>query len=188
MNQLPNVITVLRLLLIVPTAWCLAQGEYGTALLLMAVAGVSDAVDGPLARRFEWTTPFGAFADPLADKLLVGVTFLILLLQGHVPLWLAGIVIARDVVIAGGVMLYSSLIARIDIAPTFISKANTAVQIVVLILLLVELLENAPLSPVAGALIDPWGFAVVGLLGIASGLDYVITWSVRAFRTSRSTP
>ena len=188
MRQLPNLITVFRLVLIAPTAWCLAQGDYGLALLLMAVAGGSDAVDGALARRYAWTTPFGAFADPLADKLLVGVTFVILLLQGHVPLWLAAIVIARDVVIVGGVMLYSLVIERIDIAPTFISKANTATQIVVLILLLIQLLEAAPLSPLAAWLVDPWGFALVGLLGIASGLDYVITWSYRAFRSSRPAP
>ena len=188
MRQLPNLITVFRLVLIAPTAWCLAQGDYGLALLLMAVAGGSDVVDGALARRYAWTTPFGAFADPLADKLLVGVTFVILLLQGHVPLWVAAIVIARDVVIVGGVMLYSLVIERIDIAPTFISKANTATQIVVLILLLIQLLEAAPLSPLAAWLVDPWGFALVGLLGIASGLDYVVTWSYRAFRSSRPAP
>ena len=186
MRQLPNLITVFRIALVVPTGWCLAYGDYGTALLLMAVAGVSDAIDGALARRYAWTTPFGAFADPLADKLLIGVTFLILLLQGHVPLWVAAIVLARDVVIVGGVMLYSLLIERIDIAPTFISKANTAVQIVMLILLLVQLLNAGTLSTLAAWLVDPWGFALVGLLGIASGLDYVITWSYRAFRTSRS--
>ena len=113
------------------------------------------------------------------------MTFVILLLQGHVPLWLAAIVIARDVVIVGGAMLYSMIIERLDIAPTFISKTNTAVQIVVLILLLVQLLETEAVSPLAAWLVDPWGLAVVGVLGIASGLDYVITWGYRAFRSSR---
>ena len=188
MRQLPNAITIVRIVLIAPTAWCLAYGEYGTALVLIAIAGGSDAVDGALARRYSWTTKFGAFADPLADKLLVGVTFVILVLQGHIPVWLVVIVIVRDLVILGGALVYRLLFEYVEIAPTFISKANTAMQIVMLIVVLVRLLEVETVSPIAALLLDPWGFALVAVLGIASGVDYVITWGYRAVRRSRSSP
>ena len=185
MRQLPNAITIVRIVLIAPTAWCLAYGEYGTALVLMAIAGGSDAVDGALARRYSWTTKFGAFADPLADKLLVGVTFMILVFQGHIPVWLVVIVIVRDVVILGGALVYRLLFEYVEIAPTFISKANTAMQIGMLIVVLVHLLERGTVSAAAAWLLDPWGFALVALLGIASGVDYVVTWAYKALRNSR---
>ena len=73
MSQIPNAISVGRIILVVPTAWCLWTGQYVDALVLMAIAGASDAVDGWLARRFNWSSQFGAAIDPLADKFLVGV-------------------------------------------------------------------------------------------------------------------
>ena len=188
MHHVPNVITVVRVALIVPTAWLLLRGDYMSALLLIALAGASDALDGALARRYAWTTRFGAFADPLADKLLVATTFVVLVLQGHVPLWLAIIAIARDVVIMGGALAYRLKFQRVEIDPTFISRANTAVQIVMLIAVLVKLIEVPPASAFAAALIDPWGFALVALLSITSGLDYVITWGTRAGRQWRQSP
>ena len=186
-RHVPNLITAARMALIAPTAWLLLSGSYGGALTLIAIAGASDALDGALARRFAWTTRFGAFADPLADKLLVGVTFVILVLQGHVPLWLAAIAIARDLVILGGALAYRLSFERIEIDPTFISKANTVVQIAMLIAVLVTLIDLDPLSAMIAALIDPWGFALVATLAIVSGLDYVITWTCRAVRQSRRT-
>ena len=188
MRHVPNFITVVRIALIAPTAWLLLRGDYVGALILIALAGASDALDGALARRYRWTTPFGAFADPLADKLLVAATFIILVLQGHVPLWLAIIAITRDLVISGGVVAYRLMFQRIEIDPTFISKANTAVQIAMLIAVLLKLIDLAPLSAFAAALIEPWGFALVALLSITSGLDYVVTWGQRARRQWRQSP
>ncbi len=188
MRHVPNLITVVRIALIAPTVWLLLRGDYMSALILIVLAGASDALDGALARRFAWTTRFGAFADPLADKLLVGATFIILLLQGHVPLWLAIIAIARDLIILGGAGAYRLKFQRVEMDPTFISKANTAVQIGMLIAVLVQLIDVAQLSAFAAALVDPWGFALVALLSIISGLDYVITWGGRAARQWRQPP
>lgn len=188
MHHVPNFITVVRIALITPTAWLLWRGDYTNALILIALAGASDALDGALARRYAWTTRFGAFADPLADKLLVATTFVILVLKGHVPLWLAIIAITRDAVILGGALAYRLKFQRVDIDPTFISRANTAVQIAMLILVLVQLIEVPPASAFAAALVDPWGFALVAVLSITSGLDYVVTWGVRAARQWRQSP
>ena len=86
LSQLPNVITVLRILLVIPTGWLLLETRYVDALGLMAVAGASDALDGWMARRFGWISQFGAAMDPVADKLLVAVTFIIFTLQGYIPM------------------------------------------------------------------------------------------------------
>ena len=91
MSQLPNVITVLRILLVIPTGWLLLETRYVEALGLMAVAGASDALDGWMARRFGWMSQFGAAMDPVADKLLVAVTFIIFTVQGYIPIWVAAI-------------------------------------------------------------------------------------------------
>lgn len=185
--QLPNVITVVRILLVAPTAWLLWHGAYFQALVLMAIAGVSDAVDGWLARQFNWASRFGAAMDPLADKLLVGTMFVVFTLQDHIPLWLAVVVIGRDVVIVAGAGVYRLLFEEIEFAPTFLSKANTAMQIVMLLLLLVSLCQLQWISPLAELLADPFCFWIVALLGISSGLDYVLTWGLRAWRNAHPT-
>ena len=83
-HQLPNVITVLRILLVLPTGWLLLETRYGEALVLMAVAGASDALDGWMARRFGWMSQLGKILDPLADKLLVAATFNLLRISNSV--------------------------------------------------------------------------------------------------------
>jgi cardiolipin synthase len=180
LRQIPNAITVVRVLLVIPTTWYLIETEYLQALVLMAVAGASDAVDGWLARRFGWVTRFGATLDPMADKILVGVLFIALTLQGELPLWVAGIAIARDVVIVGGATAYRILFKHIEVEPTLLSKTNTALQIVMLLLLLLSLCGFPLVSSVARAVNDPYGYWLVSALAIASGVDYVVTWSKRA--------
>ena len=182
LSQLPNIITVGRIVLVFPTAWLLAEGRYVEGLVLMTVAGTSDALDGWLARRFSWTSRFGAAMDPVADKLLVAAMFIIFTVQGHVPLWVAAIVLARDAIIMAGAGLYRLLFETIDFAPTFVSKANTAMQIVTLLLVLLALCEFPVVSAVAWLVVDPWCFYLLALLGVSSGVDYVVTWGLRAWR------
>lgn len=184
-SQLPNVITTIRILLVVPTAWLLLEDRYVDALVLMSIAGASDALDGWMARQFGWTSRFGAAMDPVADKLLVAAMFIAFTVQGHIPIWVAAIAVGRDAVILTGAGLYRLLFEEIEFAPTFISKANTAMQIVMLLLLLVELCEFPFLSVAAGLLVDPYCFYILAVLGIGSGLDYVFTWGRRAWRSGR---
>lgn len=184
--NLPNVITVARICMVFPTAWLLWEGMYVPALILTTVAGASDAVDGWLARHFDAVSQFGAALDPVADKLLVAAIFVIFAVQGHLPVWLAVIILGRDAVIMAGAAVYRLLFGHIEFSPTLLSKANTAMQIATALLVLVWLCRFGLLSELIGTIMDPFGFYVLATVGLASGLDYVITWSRRAWREARS--
>jgi len=185
LSQIPNAISVGRIALILPTAWYLWTGCYVEALILMAIAGASDAVDGWLARRFSWNSQFGATIDPLADKCLVGVLFLVFAIQGHLPVWVVAVVVGRDVVILVGAISYRLLFRHIEFDPTFISKANTAMQIFIVLLILLGLCEFPVISLLAVDIAQPYGVWLLAILGVVSGLDYVITWSRKAIADSK---
>ncbi len=178
-RQLPNLITIVRFVLIFPAGWFLWHGAIVEALILIAIAGVSDAIDGILARRFDWRTRFGAIADPAADKLLVLVVYVLLTLQDHLPLWLLVIVVGRDLVIVGGALAYRQVLGNFEVEPTLISKVNTALQIIMLALVLVALTRFEPVAGIA-AFVDPFGFFLVGASSILSGGQYVFVWGHRA--------
>ena len=182
LRQVPNAITVGRVLLVVPTAWYLWQEAYPTALALMAIAGASDAVDGWVARTFHWQSRFGEVVDPMADKLLIGTVFVLLTLQGHVPVWLLLVILGRDLIILAGALVYRGLFGDIEMAPTFVSKSNTAFQILLVLLVLVSHCGFPWLSPLSHTLVYPFGIVLVALLGIVSGLDYVLIWGRKAWR------
>ena len=182
MHHIPNLISILRILLVVPTALALWRHEYVLALVLMSIAGISDAVDGWLARRFNWMSDLGRALDPIADKLLVSVMIVVFLLQSLLPLWVAAIVVTRDAIILLGAWLYRLLFEKVGFTPTFLSKANTAIQIATLLLLLVALCGFGALSDWALRIVDPHLFYVLAVLGVASGADYVVTWGQRAWR------
>ena len=185
MIYIPNIITVLRILLVGPIAWLLLENRHLDAFLLMIIAGVSDAFDGFLARRFNWLTRFGATLDPLADKVLVAAVFLVFTWQGHIPLWIAIIVLLRDFTIVAGAGVYKILYEEVNIAPTFLSKANTAMQLVVLLLLMLGMLPAGVFSEMARAVVDPFCFYILAVLGISSGVDYVVTWGSKAYREGK---
>ena len=184
MRHLPNLVTVARVILVLPTGWLLWHGDTLAALILIAVAGASDAVDGELARRFDWRTRFGAFADPAADKLLMFVVFVILTVQGHIPIWLLAIVVGRDVVIVGGAVAYRLLFGELTMSPTLISKVNTALQVVMLLLVVVAQLEFSMAAEVM-IVVDPGAFVVVAVSSLLSGSHYVFTWARRAVHEHR---
>ena len=184
--QLPNLLTLVRIVLVAPIIWSLWSADYRLAFLMFVIAGVSDLLDGYLARRFGWQSDLGATLDPLADKLLVVALAALLTVQGHLPLWLALIIVVRDLVIMSGAALYRFRFGALEVAPTCVSKCNTAAQIVVMGMLLLALCAYDPLSGLLWRLLDPAGFLVLGLLGVYSGIDYVVTWGLRAFRQRRS--
>ncbi len=174
-RDIPNIITVVRILLVPPIAWALLQQHFTLALLLFFIAGVSDGVDGFLAKHFGWTSRLGALLDPLADKLLLVTCYAALAWIGLLPVWLLALVVLRDVVIISGAVVYNFHIARLDAEPTLISKANTLLQI---LLVLMVIVHQEP----------GWGSAswievlvyVVTISVVWSGFDYVLTWSRRA--------
>jgi len=174
-RDIPNLITLLRLLLLAPLVILLLHQRYDFALLIFAFAGASDALDGYLARHMGWSSPLGAFLDPLADKLLMATTYFMLGWLDLLPIWLVALVIGRDVIIIGGVLVYSHVVERPEMSPSRISKLNTLAQIVFVL---------SVLSVLAGIALPHWwitGWLTVMVVTILwSGVDYVWRWSHQA--------
>ena len=177
-SDIPNLITIGRILLVAPTAWALLQHEYPLALVLFVVAGISDGIDGFLAKQFDWTSRLGAILDPLADKALLVACYASLSWTGLLPAWLFVLVILRDIVIVSGAIIYHFRIARLDAAPTWISKVNTVLQIALVLLVIVQQASGRGQPE----WITPLIYAV-SVTTLWSGIDYVITWSLRARST-----
>jgi cardiolipin synthase len=175
-RHLPNAISMLRVLLVAPICWLLLQRSWPTALALVAVAGVSDGVDGFLARHYGWQSRLGGMLDAIADKLLLISCFVVLAWLRESPLWLALIVCGRDLVIAFGALLWRLFIGRIYPQPSLLSKACTLMQIVYLLVVLLALAHWPAPTPA------PFIWLVAGLC-VISGLDYVLRWSHRAWQT-----
>ncbi|MEM1229496.1 MAG: CDP-alcohol phosphatidyltransferase family protein [Pseudomonadota bacterium] len=180
MSWLPNAISLLRMLLVAPTAVLLLRQDYGWALVLMIVAGVSDGLDGYLARRYNWFSRFGAIVDPLADKLLVMVMVTVFAMQDLMPLWLLLIIIGRDLIIVAGGVLYRLLFGPFEMAPSLLSKANTAAQMMALVMIMISLCNFGDLSAFCERVMWPYGLWILAGLGVASGLHYIATWGYRA--------
>ncbi|QBS12526.1 CDP-alcohol phosphatidyltransferase family protein [Legionella geestiana] len=177
-RYIPNALTLFRLCLIVPFLVFLHQGAYTHALYTFLLAGVTDALDGWLARHFGWQTLFGSFADPLADKLLVASSFISLALLGTLPWWLVALVFLRDLTISLGVLgWYYFIRIRLHFAPTRLSKINTTVQ---LMLVLAALLKLSGLQ-FSDSLMTTLVFLTTLTTG-ATYIDYVWTWGRKALR------
>lgn len=180
LRQLPNAITWLRVASVLPLTWSIHRGAYAEALGVAAFAAFTDALDGFLAKRYGWQSRFGSLLDPIADKLLLTACFVALWSAEAVPTWLLALVLGRDTVIVAGAFAYHFLIGPVEGQPTRISKLTTVLQIVLALGVLVRLAGG----PVTAAWIDA-GVWVVALVTFASGLDYVLRWSVRAVRQRR---
>ncbi len=140
LRYIPNALTLFRLALIAPFLYFLYDGAYKAALYVFLLAGLTDGLDGWLARTFKWQSPFGSFADPLADKLLVTSSFISLALLHQVPWWLVLLVFARDMTISIGVVAWYFFIQReLNFKPTLLSKINTTVQLLLVTLCLCQL-------------------------------------------------
>lgn len=182
LRWLPNGLCVLRMLLAPPTAWLLLQGEYWMTLLVFFVAAVTDAADGYLAKRFHWETELGKALDPLADKLLLVTAYITLAWLGLIPLWLALLVVLRDVVITSGAIVYRVLYGPITgAAPTLISKLNTLLQILYVFAMVWSAAMGWSLQMAGQAI--AW---LVAITTLSSGMDYVFTYSRRAVVASRN--
>jgi cardiolipin synthase len=166
-----TLITLLRFLLVPAVVLALLSNRVDLALICFVVAGVSDAVDGIVARRFNQQSELGAYLDPMADKLLLVSVFVVLGAMRELPLWLVVMAVARDGLIIAGVLLSSVMSKPVAMQPLFVSKANTAVQIVLVALVLAELALSISLGPARIILI--FGS---GLLTVASAGAYLVGW------------
>lgn len=175
LQHLPNTITIARLLLVPVMILFLKQGQYGYALTVFLVAGVSDALDGFIARRFGLITHLGAVLDPLADKLLLISAYVMLAWLGQVPFWLLLIVGFRDLFIIGGYLVVTSMLGPVRMRPSYLSKLNTLTQIgLVVALLLRESVIGSIPEDVVG-----WLVWLVTATTVLSGVHYAWLWLVK---------
>lgn len=170
-SYIPNLITVLRVVAAPLLILLLKYGNYELALLLFLIAGISDGLDGYIAKKFNVQSQFGAMLDPVADKILLVSCFVMLTLLGHLPFWLLVIVSFRDVLIVGGYLVLVMLKVTVQMAPSIVSKINTVCQICLVGLVLAELAGWVALGSVVDLLI-----VVVAATTVISGIHYVWLW------------
>jgi len=174
-EDIPNLISILRIFLSIPVVWLLLDQRFDWALAVFFIAGVSDGLDGYLAKRNGWESKLGGLLDPLADKVLLVSSYLSLALIGIIPVWLVLLVILRDLVIVTGALVYHYRVAELEAEPSKISKINTVAQII----LVLSVVLDRGMTPLPEWLISGLLWAVV-LTTLASGVNYVWVWSRRA--------
>ncbi len=169
--SLPNIITIARILMVPLAVWLIITQQLALAFIVFIAAGISDAVDGWLAKRYDMKTELGAHLDPLADKLLLIALFVTLAIMEKVPAWLAILVVSRDVLIVGGVVLAWIMERPMRMRPRYVSKVNTAAQIVFIGVVLMALALGWDETWIT------WlGAPLVGALTVASGAQYLRDW------------
>ena len=166
---IPNVITLLRFFLVPGVVFALLSGRMEWALAGFVIAGVSDGVDGFIARQFNQRSVLGAYLDPMADKLLLVSVFVVLGLMGNLPLWLVIAAVSRDALIIGAVLLSTIMGHPVEMKPLYVSKANTAMQIVLAAFILAELAFGVEFETLRYGLIF-----LSGLLTVASAAAYLV--------------
>ena len=168
LRNLPNILTLLRILLVPAVILLLREEDYLFALVLFVLAGLTDGLDGWIAKRFDCVSQLGTILDPVADKLLISSTFVMLVLLGDIPFWLVLLVVCRDVGIVGGYLILYTLGLMTTIRPTLVSKVNTALQILLVtgVLLTRSVWSNG--GPVVEGLI-----IAVTITTVASSLQYI---------------
>lgn len=169
--SIPNIITLLRIFLVPVVVWAIASDEPQVAFWLFLCAGISDAVDGFLAKQFGMATELGAYLDPLADKALLVSIYVTLGIVGDIPRWVAIAVVARDVMIIGAVILSVAMARPVHIRPLVISKVNTMVQIAFAAMVL-----GAGSFGVSLGVAFQLGLVAVALLTALSAAAYLASW------------
>jgi cardiolipin synthase len=180
LRQIPNVISSLRILLVIPIAFALLRGDLITTLGLFFAAAVSDAADGFLAKRFGWRTTLGGILDPAADKLLLASVFIVLAVLHLVPGWLMAAAVARDIIIVLGAIAYRLCFGPITARPSVVSKLNTLFQALYILSVIGREQFFVP----------PWLVLALGALAfvtiVISGLDYVLRYGQAAVHEANS--
>ncbi len=181
-RHIPNIISVIRILLVLPIALALAHQLLALSIMLFAVAAISDAADGFLAKRFGWQSELGAALDPIADKLLLVTVFITLSFMNLVPLWLMVAAVARDVIIVSGAAAYRMVIGPLTAHPSLVSKINTLCQAAYILAVVGRAKFSMPPE-----WIITWLGALVFATVAVSGIDYVLVYGRRA-AAARASP
>jgi len=178
--SIPNIITLGRILLVPVVVWAIASGQMAIAFAVFIVAGVSDAVDGFLAKRFHMTSELGALLDPLADKALLVSIYVALGIWGAIPRWIVILVVSRDIMIVSAVIVSWLFGKPIPMKPLMVSKLNTVAQVAFAALVLGALgfgFNSAPYEVVLMGLVTVFTLVSVSL--------YLVEW-VRHMSTIES--
>jgi cardiolipin synthase len=173
--NIPNFISLARLLSVPILVWAIVDSQMVLAFWLFVGAGISDAVDGFLARYLEAKSVLGAYLDPLADKALLMGVFITFGIEGYLPSWIVILVVFRDILIIGGAMLYHTLTQSLQMTPLFVSKVNTATQIILAGFVLALLALDVDYDMALTILI--W---LAALTTVLSGAVYVVRWTIQA--------
>lgn len=168
---IPNIITFCRFLMVPAVIYALLQGEMAPAFIIFVLAGLSDGIDGFIARQFNQQSELGSYLDPIADKLLLISVFIMLAILDYLPHWLVVLVVSRDVLIVIAVVLSSLMTHPITVNPLLVSKANTAFQIALAAVVLAELAFEVRFGDLQTILVY-----VVTLLTILSAGAYLRVW------------
>lgn len=166
----PNLITSLRIILTPIFIIYLINDELTSALVFFILAGISDALDGAIARLFDQKSKLGAFLDPLADKILLTSAFVMLAVKGYIYPWLTVIVISRDIMISLGVLILFLNSQDFAIRPSFFSKITTCLQLFCVFVILSSAYFQLPYQIMEGL------FWMTALMTISSGLHYMYRW------------
>ena len=173
--NIPNLITLLRLVSVPLIVWVILQNRMDFAFGLFVLSGISDAIDGPLARRTGKVSELGTILDPIADKALLVSIYVTLGIQGGLPSWIVITVVSRDVLIVGGILLAYLLEKPVEINPLQVSKINTGAQIVLAAFVLFDLGFSG-----ATRMIQPWVIEaliiLVAITTVLSGVLYAVGW------------
>lgn len=173
--NIPNMISLARLLLVPVVVWAILDDQMGLAFWLFVCAGISDAFDGFLARRLSCISVVGEYLDPLADKALLMSIYVTLGTEGYLPNWIVILVVSRDVLIIGGAILFHLLTQNLKMEPLYISKINTLAQI-----LLAGLVLGAHALDLGAETAVALGVILVATTTVASGAGYIIAWTAKA--------
>lgn len=174
-RDIPNIISILRIALVMPIAYFLWNENYLTALILFIIGGLSDGLDGFIARRYKWETDLGVILDPMGDKLMMLAAYLLLGWHHLLPWWIVGLVIFRDFIIVLGTLLYRKFIGVAKLKALFISKLNTVFQIILVIVVMFSQVIEINIFIVDSLL---WLVVITTLL---SGYAYINEWGRRAW-------
>ncbi len=175
-SSVPNALSILRIILTVPVVMTLLNHQYFLAMVLFFVAGITDALDGWIAKRYSFESRLGSILDPVADKLLLVSSFITLNLIGLLPLWLLVLVFLRDLMIVSGTVgcfIGAGTPKDELLSPSKLSKINTALQIALVLFLVV-----VQLHPIQ----EQWStvfFIIVATSTVLSGADYIWIWMER---------
>lgn len=175
--NIPIGITVFRILLVPVLAVFLSLGMLAEALAIFVVAGISDALDGFIAKRFGQTTELGRILDPVADKLLLVTSFVMLTVKGWMPFYLCALVVARDVLIIAVFLAFRNSERKLELPPSIASKINTVLQVITVVLAMYfarPVLRPPQAEDAQDASFMPVVFALTAFFTVYSGLDYIV--------------